>query len=209
MFFTRCSPWSSKLAATLPRTAPRTASEIVMPPGSASPSRRAAMFTPSPYTVPSAFSITSPRWTPMRNFMRRSSGTSAPSALKFDLGGQRRRHRAGGRVEDGQHRVAGHVDDAALMDFDLARNTARAASRAATVERSSLRHQARVPRRVRRQDRRQSMLEVRIGHRVRLPSRMPIDTTSSFGSRLTSPQRPAGLAPDHSMLILRRLFSSR
>ena len=48
MFLTVCSPWSSKLVATLPRTAPRPASESVMPPGSASPSSCAAMLTPSP-----------------------------------------------------------------------------------------------------------------------------------------------------------------
>ena len=52
-----------------------------MPPGSASPSSRAAMLTPSPYTVPSAFSITSPRCTPIRKRMCRSCGTASSAAI--------------------------------------------------------------------------------------------------------------------------------
>jgi hypothetical protein len=48
MFLTACSPWSSKWASTRFFTAHRTGSEIAMPPGSASASRRAAMLTPSP-----------------------------------------------------------------------------------------------------------------------------------------------------------------
>jgi hypothetical protein len=62
-------------------TALRIDSDTVMPPGSASPCSRAAMFTPSPYTVPSAFSITSPRCTPMRKRMRRSMASASATAL--------------------------------------------------------------------------------------------------------------------------------
>jgi hypothetical protein len=61
MFLTVRSPRSANVADTLPRTAVRIASETMTPPGSASCWSRAAMFTPSPYTVPSDFSITSPR----------------------------------------------------------------------------------------------------------------------------------------------------
>ena len=57
----RCSPWSSKSQPRPCRCLPRIGSDTAMPPGSASPRSRAAMLTPSPYTVPSAFSITSPR----------------------------------------------------------------------------------------------------------------------------------------------------
>ena len=48
MFFRLCSPPSTKLAATLPCTCRQASSEIEMPPGSAIPSIRAAMLTPSP-----------------------------------------------------------------------------------------------------------------------------------------------------------------
>ena len=63
MFLIRCSPRSSNLPPTLPFTATQTDSDRTMPPGSASPCNRAAMFTPSPYTAPSSFSITSPKCT--------------------------------------------------------------------------------------------------------------------------------------------------
>ena len=48
-----------------------------MVPGSATPSRREAMLTPSPIRSPSPSSTTSPRWMPIRNSMRRSCGTPA------------------------------------------------------------------------------------------------------------------------------------
>ena len=48
-----------------------------IPPGSAMPSNRAAMLTPSPIRSPSLSSTTSPRWMPIRKTMRRSSGTPA------------------------------------------------------------------------------------------------------------------------------------
>ncbi len=84
MFFTACSPWSSNATALRLRCVIWTVSDTVMPPGSASASKRAAMLTPSPYTVPSAFSITSPRCTPIRNRIRRSSGRgSAACASSF------------------------------------------------------------------------------------------------------------------------------
>ena len=41
------------------------------------PSNRAAILTPSPIRSPSLSSTTSPRWTPMRKSIRRSSGTPA------------------------------------------------------------------------------------------------------------------------------------
>jgi glyoxylase-like metal-dependent hydrolase (beta-lactamase superfamily II) len=47
MFLTVCSPRSSKVACTRPRSATFTASETVMPPDLARPWSRAAMFTPS------------------------------------------------------------------------------------------------------------------------------------------------------------------
>jgi hypothetical protein len=76
MFFTDCSPRSAKLAGIFPLAALRTDADTATPPGGASPSSRDAMFTPSPQIVPSGFSITSPRCTPMRNRIRRSSGSA-------------------------------------------------------------------------------------------------------------------------------------
>jgi hypothetical protein len=54
MFFTAWAPRSSKRAATRFYRA-ADGSGATMPPGAASTCSRAAMFTPSPYTVPSAF----------------------------------------------------------------------------------------------------------------------------------------------------------
>ena len=75
MFLTCCSPRSSKAKATLSRTWSRTTRLTQIPPGSASPSSRAATFTPSP-KMSCASTITSPRLMPMRNLNRCSSGTS-------------------------------------------------------------------------------------------------------------------------------------
>ena len=48
MFLISRSPMSTNVTASRFRTAPCTASETAIPPGAASPSSRAAMFTPSP-----------------------------------------------------------------------------------------------------------------------------------------------------------------
>ena len=50
MFLNCCSPRESNTAGSLLPTAARTISETQMPPGSANVCRRAATFTPSPYT---------------------------------------------------------------------------------------------------------------------------------------------------------------
>ena len=74
MFLRLCSPISAKSAATLPRTCRKASTEMQMPPGSAMPSRRAAILTPSP--MMSSPSIrTSPRCRPMRKSIRRASET--------------------------------------------------------------------------------------------------------------------------------------
>ena len=76
MFLTFCAPIGSKPNASFFSTSFATLPETQIPPGSASCSRRAAMFTPSPWrSVPST--ITSPRLTPMRTSMRWSSGRPA------------------------------------------------------------------------------------------------------------------------------------
>ena len=138
MFFTACSPWSSKLAATLPFTALRIDSDTVMPPGSASACSRAAMFTPSPYTVPSAFSITSPRCTPMRKRMRRSSGSASASGSICACIAS-----AAVTAPAAVPNTASTESPAMSMTRPCcasicARNTARAASSAATVAWSSM-----------------------------------------------------------------------
>ena len=68
MFFRLCSPASTKLAATLPCTCRQASSEIEMPPGSAMPSIRAAMLTPSP-KISSPSMMMSPTLMPMRNWI--------------------------------------------------------------------------------------------------------------------------------------------
>ena len=50
---------------------------VQIPPGSAIPSSRAAILTPSPIRSPSLSSTTSPRWMPIRNSMRLSDATPA------------------------------------------------------------------------------------------------------------------------------------
>ena len=87
-------------------------------PARAMPSRRAATLTPSP-KMSSPSTMTSPRLTPMRNSMRRSSRNIgvALAHVALDLGG------AGDRIHDAreldQHAVAGELDDAPPMLGDL------------------------------------------------------------------------------------------
>src|SRR5215468_6839467 len=65
MFLTCCSPISSKAKSSLSRIWSRTTRLTQIPPGSASASKRAAMFTPSPKMSYSS-AITSPRLMPIR-----------------------------------------------------------------------------------------------------------------------------------------------
>ena len=76
MFLTRCSPASTKTPSVLPSTSSWTLAEIRTSPGSAISSSRAAMLTPSPNRLPPS-AMTSPRLTPMRRRIRRSSERSA------------------------------------------------------------------------------------------------------------------------------------
>ncbi len=75
MFFSVCSPMSWKAMPALPRTYSSTLPETQIPPGSAMPSRRAAMLTPSPKMSPSC-STMSPTLMPTRNSSRRSARTA-------------------------------------------------------------------------------------------------------------------------------------
>src|SRR6516162_7139148 len=94
MFLSCCSPVSSKLTSSLPCASSCTRPETQMPPGSASASKRAAMFTPSPQkSAPSMMS--SPKLMPMRNSMRLPNGTGIPfnhAALDLDGAPQRVYH---------------------------------------------------------------------------------------------------------------------
>ena len=89
-----------------------------IPPGSASASRRAATLTPSP-KMSSSSTMTSPRLMPMRNLMRRSSGSIglAVDHPALHLGGAA--HRVDDAGEFRQHAVAGVLDDAAPVLLDL------------------------------------------------------------------------------------------
>ena len=76
------------------------------------PSSRAAILTPSPIRSPSASSTTSPRWTPMRNSMRRV-GRHARVALDHAvLHLDRAAHRVDHAAELDEAAVAGALDDA-------------------------------------------------------------------------------------------------
>ena len=76
MFLRVCSPMSSNAKSSLSPIWSRTVPDTQMPPGSAMPSSRAAMLTPSPWMSSSSM-ITSPRLTPMRHSMRTSVASSA------------------------------------------------------------------------------------------------------------------------------------
>jgi hypothetical protein len=76
MFFTVCSPRSSKPTPRRFPTWSRTAAATQMPPGSATSCRRAATLTPSP-KMSSSSTMTSPRLIATRNRIQRAGGTSA------------------------------------------------------------------------------------------------------------------------------------
>jgi hypothetical protein len=82
--------------------------------------------------------------------------------IDFRLNGDGRQNRAGGRVEGRQHRVSSHVDDPALVGFDLrfeclARSIQHGHGRALIHS-----HQARAPRNIRGQDGSQPLPEFRV-----------------------------------------------
>ena len=105
---------SSKAISTLPRICRCASSEMQTPPGSAMPSRRAAILTPSPKISLSSMMM-SPTWMPMRNSIRlvlRHVGILLGHAA-LDLDGAS--HRIDGAGELDQHAVAGGLDDASAM----------------------------------------------------------------------------------------------
>ena len=74
MFFRLCSPRSTKFSFTLSRTCSQASSERQMPPGSAMPSIRAAILTPSP-RMSSPSMMMSPTLIPIRNCIGLASAT--------------------------------------------------------------------------------------------------------------------------------------
>jgi hypothetical protein len=76
MFFSACSPISSKIRLIFPAASSCTRCDTQIPPGSAIASRRAAILTPSPKMSPSC-STTSPTLIPTLNSSRRSLAMSA------------------------------------------------------------------------------------------------------------------------------------
>jgi hypothetical protein len=76
MFLRLGSPISTNSTSIFPRIWRNASSEIQMPPGSAMPSSRAAILTPSPYTRAPSY-ITSPRLTPIRYRICRDGGSAA------------------------------------------------------------------------------------------------------------------------------------
>ena len=136
MFLSCCSPWSMNVAPTRPMTTPRTASETVIPPGSASAFQPRGDIHAVAVHRAVGFSITSPRCTPIRKRMRRSC-CGVLSACQTLLDRQRRSDRTRRRLEHRQHRVARHVDDTALLRFDLRSEHRTCGIERATVARSS------------------------------------------------------------------------
>ena len=100
----------------MPRTCRCASSDMQTPPGSAIPSSRAAMLTPSPKISLSSMMM-SPTWMPMRNSIR-ISAARPHSALPCRAGLQRRSDRIDDARELDQHAVAGRLDDAAAMRGD-------------------------------------------------------------------------------------------
>src|SRR4030095_9583538 len=88
------------------------------PPGSAIPSRRAAMLTPSP-KISLSSTMMSPTWMPMRNSIRLTCGIVAfcSSHTALDLNGAA--HRIYDTSELSEHAVARVLDDLATMFADL------------------------------------------------------------------------------------------
>src|SRR5258705_3518280 len=117
IFFKACSPMSSKAMSILPRICLCASSEMQTPPGSAIPSRRAAMLTPSPkISLPST--MMSPTWMPMRNSIRSTCGRSILlSHTALDLNGAA--HRIYDTSELSEHAIARVLDDLATMFADL------------------------------------------------------------------------------------------
>src|SRR6516225_1340035 len=76
MFLRAGSPMSSNARSSLPVASSCTRADTHMPPGSATPSSRAATFTPSPKMSPSSTTM-SPTLMPMRNSMRLFAGVVA------------------------------------------------------------------------------------------------------------------------------------
>ena len=88
-----------------------------IPPGSASPSSRAATLTPSPKMSASS-EMMSPRLIPIRNSMRRSAGFGR-CALHFALDVDGATNRVDDAGELDQEAVAGGFDDAATVCVNL------------------------------------------------------------------------------------------
>ncbi len=82
MFFSCCSPRSSRSSASLPSASSRTRSDRRMPPGSASASSRAAMLTPSPSRSPSGCTATSAECRPIRSCRGRRRGPPGLAARR-------------------------------------------------------------------------------------------------------------------------------
>jgi hypothetical protein len=132
--------------------------------------------------------------------MRALGGPPAESGLKLLLDHPGRGRRPAGEVEDGQHRVAGHVDDPALERFDLA-----AEHRPSGIERLHrgpfvCRHEARVAGGIRREDRRQALAEARAAHTPRFQQATYIKRTSCAAS--------TGLYASPDLRVKRRIIPS-
>ncbi len=92
-------------------------------------------------------------------------GQRAMRGLQLVLHGQSRRHRAGGGFEHGEHRVARHVDHAAVVGFDLlAKHPSRVIERGHRCPFVDG-HQTRVARRIGGEDRLQALPVFAVDHR--------------------------------------------
>ena len=91
---------------------------------------------------------------------------------EFGLGVDRGFHRAGGAVEDREHRVAGHIDDAAAVGLDVG-----AEYRAVVGQRGDggglvVAHQPRITSDVGRENRGEPLSDVALSHDAHPPDRL-------------------------------------
>src|SRR4029077_10835824 len=118
MFFTCCSPRSSKVSGSLSRTWSRTAREMHSPPGSPKPSHRAATLTPAP-KMSLASLMMSPTLMPIRKVSRFSSATLALCNLNAPLKRDGASHGLNCTREFDKQSGPGGLDDAAPVGTDL------------------------------------------------------------------------------------------
>ena len=118
MFLSAFSPRSWNCPSTFPSTCRYASSERQMPPGSASASSRAAIFSPSPITSSSGSLTTSPTWMATRKTTRWSSGAPGVALGHRVLDFNGAAHSLDHTRKLDERAVAGGLDDTTAMTCD-------------------------------------------------------------------------------------------